>query len=114
LAYCSTGNKTIPQSRKKRPHLPEVIEVIEVIEVRLLTRQVKERSLKILTSMTECIAYPCVERVDFYVHRWEIKLVYREMKQHILKSHFTLRRNLLELINQELLSLILAYNLIRY
>jgi IS4 transposase len=64
--------------------------------------------------MTECMAYPSGEIVDFYVHRWEIELGYREMKQHILKSRFTLRRNLLELINQELLSLILAYNLIRY
>ena len=39
---------------------------------------------------------------------------YREMKQHLLESRFTLRSNLPELIHQELWGLLLAYNLIRY
>jgi hypothetical protein len=100
--------KTTPQSRKKRPHLPEVI------EARLLTRQVKGKSLQVLTSMTDCMAYPSGEIVDLYAHRWEIELGYREMKQHMLESRFTLRSHLPELIHQELWGVLLAYNLIRY
>jgi hypothetical protein len=100
--------KTTPQSRKKRPHLPEVI------EARLLTRQVKGKSLQVLTSMTDCMAYPSGEIVDLYAHRWEIELGYREMKQHMLESRFTLRSNLPELIHQELWGVLLAYNLTRY
>ena len=100
--------KTTPQSRKKRPHLPEVI------EARLLIRQVKGKSIQILTSMTDYMAYPSGEIVDLYAHRWEIELGYRKMKQHMLESRFTLRSNLPELIEQELWGVLLAYNLIRY
>jgi IS4 transposase len=100
--------KTTPQSRKKRPHLPEVI------EPRLLTSQVKGKSLQVLTSMTDCMAYPSGEIVDLYAHRWEIELGNREMKQHMLEYRFTLRSNLPEPIHQELWGVLLAYNLIRY
>jgi len=44
--------KTTPQSRKKRSHLPDVI------AARLLTRRVKGKTIQILTSMTDCMAYP--------------------------------------------------------
>lgn len=100
--------RTTPQSRKKRPHLPSII------EARLIARVVKGKSVQILTSMTDCMAYPSAEIVDLYAHRWEIELGYREMKQHMLESRFTLRSNLPELINQELWGVLLAYNLIRY
>lgn len=100
--------KTTPQSRKKRPHLPEVI------EARLITRKVKGKDVKILTSMLDAMKYPSAEIVDLYAHRWEIELGYREMKQHMLESRFTLRSNLPELIHQELWGVLLAYNLIRY
>lgn len=100
--------KTTPQSRKKRPHLPEVI------EARLVTRKVKGKDVQILTSMLDTMKYPSAEIVDLYAHRWEIELGYREMKQHMLESRFTLRSNLPELIHQELWGLLLAYNLIRY
>jgi hypothetical protein len=100
--------KTTPQAKKKRPHLPDVI------EARLLSRQVKGKTVQILTSMIDSMAYPSSEIVDLYAHRWEIELGYREMKQHMLESRFTLRSNLPELIHQELWGVLLAYNLIRY
>ena len=99
---------TTPQARKKRPHLPMHI------EARLVTRNIKGKEVKILTSMTDNMAYPSAEIVDLYAHRWEIELGYREMKQHMLESRFTLRSNLPELIHQELWGVLLAYNLIRY
>jgi hypothetical protein len=97
-----------PQARKKRPDLPHTM------EARLLNRKVKGKEVQILTSMTDSMAYPSAEIVDLYAHRWEIEMGYREMKQHLLESRFTLRSNLPELIHQELWGLLLAYNLIRY
>tara|TARA_R110002167_G_scaffold241514_1_gene446810 strand:+ start:63 stop:1388 length:1326 start_codon:yes stop_codon:yes gene_type:complete len=99
---------TTPQSRKKRADLPLTI------EARLLTRQVKGKQVQILTSMTDAMAYPSADIVDLYAHRWEIEMGYREMKQYLLESRFTLRSNLPELIMQELWGVLLAYNLIRY
>jgi hypothetical protein len=76
--------------------------------------------------MTDCMAYPSGEIVDLYAHRLEIEieielkleleleLVYREMKQHMLESRFTLRCNIPQLIHQELWGVLLVYNLIRY
>jgi len=83
---------TTPQARKKRPHLPSHI------DARLVTRNIKGKDVKILTSMTDNMAYPSAEIVDLYTHRWEIELGYREMKQHMLESRFTLRSNLPEFI----------------
>ena len=99
---------TTPQSRRKRPDLPHTL------EARLVTRQIKGKTVQILTSMVDPMAYPNADIVDLYGHRWEIEMGYREMKQHLLESRFTLRSNLPELINQELWGLLLAYNLIRY
>lgn len=84
------------------------------MEARLLTRKVKGKTVEILTSMTDVLAYPSAEIVDLYAHRWEIELGYREMKQHMLESRFTLRSQLPELVKQELWGVLLAYNLIRY
>ncbi|WP_137224195.1 IS4 family transposase [Shewanella sp. MEBiC00475] len=99
---------TTPQSRKKRPDLPVTI------EARLTTRQIKGKQVSVLSSMLDPMAYPSAEIVDLYAHRWEIELGYREMKQYMLETRFTLRSNLPELIHQELWGLLLAYNLIRY
>ena len=99
---------TTPQSRTKRPDLPHTL------EARLVTRHIKGKPVQILTSMVDPMAYPSADIVDLYGHRWEIEMGYREMKQHLLESRFTLRSNLPELIHQELWGLLLAYNLIRY
>ena len=99
---------TTPQARKKRESLPITM------QARLISRTIKGKEVQILTSMTDPMSYPSTEIVDLYAHRWEIEMGYREMKQHLLESRFTLRSNLPELIYQELWGLLLAYNLIRY
>ena len=86
----------------------------ESIEARLLTRKIKGKEVQILTSMTDPMAYPSADIVDLYAHRWEIEMGYREIKQYMLESRFTLRSNLPELIIQELWGILLGYNLIRY
>ena len=97
-----------PQSRKKNPTLPEQM------EARLLTKTIKGKERQILTSLTDPMKYPASDIVDLYSHRWEIELGYREMKQYLLESRFTLRSQLPELVKQELWGILLAYNLLRY
>ncbi|MCS6257669.1 transposase, partial [Shewanella baltica] len=99
---------TTPQARKKWPQLPDTL------EARLLTKTVKGKSVAILTSLIDPMRYPSEDIVDLYAHRWEIELGYREIKQHLLESRFTLRSQLPELVIQELWGVLLAYNLIRY
>jgi len=76
--------------------------------------KVNGKESDILTSMTDPMRFPVAEIVDLYAHRWEIELGFREMKQSLLDSQFTLRSNQPELIKQELWGILLAYNLIRY
>lgn len=97
-----------PQARKKFSDLPQSI------EVRLVSRKVNGKESDILTSMTDPMRFPVADIVDLYAHRWEIELGFREMKQSLLDSQFTLRSNQPELIKQELWGILLAYNLIRY
>ena len=97
-----------PQARKKFPDLPKSI------EARLVSRKVNGKECEVLTSMADAMKFPVADIVDLYAHRWEIELGFREMKQSLLDSQFTLRSNQPELIKQELWGILLAYNLIRY
>lgn len=99
---------TTALSRKQFNELPEYI------DVRLLTKTVKEKEVNILTSMTDPLRFPSAEIVDLYSHRWEIELGYREMKQSLLNSEFTLRSKKPEMVRQELWGILLSYNIIRY
>lgn len=97
-----------PQSRKKWEGAPDRI------QARLLTKKVKGREVKILTSMTDPIRFPAADIVDLYAHRWEIELGFREMKQHLMQNELTLRSKTPELAVQELWGVLVAYNLLRY
>lgn len=98
---------TTPQARKKFPTLPNEL------EARLITKKIKGKECRILTSLTDVMRYPSDEIVDLYSHRWEIELGYREMKQTLLNSEYTLRSKRPDMVEQELWGLLLAYNLIR-
>ncbi|WP_077340384.1 IS4 family transposase [Pseudocolwellia agarivorans] len=100
--------KATAQARKKFDDLPESI------EVRLVTKTVKGKEVNILTSLTDPMRFPKADIVDLYSERWEIELGYREMKQTLLNSHFTLRSKKPEMIAQELWGVMLSYNLLRY
>ena len=99
---------TTPQARKKFNDLPEFI------EARLLTKKVKGKIRQVVTSMCDPGRYPKADIVDLYAQRWEIELGYREMKQTMLSSQYTLRSKKPEMIKQELWGILLAYNLVRF
>ncbi|EAB2013420.1 IS4 family transposase [Salmonella enterica] len=100
--------KTSPQARKQWPGLPEEM------TARLLTRRVDGKERKVLTSLGEQSRYPASSVSELYRHRWEIELGYREAKQGMLDSRWTLRSRLPELVRQELWGILLTYNLVRY
>ncbi|WP_281561751.1 IS4 family transposase [Thalassomonas sp. RHCl1] len=98
---------TTPQARKKFNDLPEHI------EARLVNKTVKGKEYRILTSMVDPMRFPSDEMVELYRYRWEIELGYREMKQSLLDSAYTLRSKRPDMIEQELWGVLLCYNLIR-
>lgn len=97
-----------PQARKKWPDLPTTL------RARLLTKTLKGKPVKILTSLVDIKRFPAADIVDLYAHRWEIELGYREMKQYLLQNRLTLRSKTPALIRQELWGVLLAYNLLRF
>lgn len=99
--------KSTPQALKKFPDLPEYV------EARLVTKKIKGKTYRILSSMVDPMRFPSEEMVDLYRYRWEIELGYREMKQTLLNSEYTLRSKRPDMIRQELWGVLLCYNLIR-
>jgi putative transposase len=100
--------KCSPQARKKWSHLAEYT------EMRLISRDIKGKTWRFLTSMTDAMRYPGKEIADLYSHRWEIELGYREIKQGLQDNRLTLRSKKPEMVRQELWGVLLAYNLVRY
>ncbi|WP_299998782.1 IS4 family transposase [uncultured Cedecea sp.] len=97
-----------PQVRKKWNHAPATL------MARLVSKEIKGKTVQILTSMCDPLRYPKADIVDLYGHRWEIEHGFREMKQHLLNNELTLRSKKPELVKQELWGLALAYNLLRF
>ncbi len=100
--------KLSPQARKKWADAPETL------QARLITKTIKGKEVKLLTSMTDPMRYPGADIAELYSHRWEIELGYREMKQYMLQNNLTLRSKTPELVTQELWGMLLAYNLLRF
>ncbi len=99
--------QTTKHAKKNFPDVPEVI------EARLVSKIIKGKTYRILTSMTDRLRFPNSEIVDLYCHRWEIELGYREIKQTMLDSSYHLRSKRPDMVRQEIWGVLLAYNLIR-
>lgn len=67
----------------------------------------------LLTSLLDPVAYPKDEIVALYHERWELELGYGEIKTDMLESRESIRSKSPERVEQELLGVLLAYNLIR-
>lgn len=98
---------TSPQSRKKFDDLPEQM------TARLTSYQLNGKTYRVLSSLIDTLRYPYDEITELYSQRWEIELGFREMKQGMHQSKYTLRSKKPDMVRQELWGLLLAYNLIR-
>ncbi|MBL5860362.1 transposase [Serratia fonticola] len=97
-----------PHAKKKWRDAPETL------TARLVSKEVGDKTLQILTSMCDPLRYPKADTVELYSHRREIEQGFREMKQHLLNNELTLRSKKPELMRQELWDVALAYNLLRF
>ena len=86
----------------------------QTLQARLITKTIKGKEVRLLTSMIDTMKYPGADIAELYSHRWEIELGYREMKQYMLQNQLTLRSKKPELVNQELWGMLVAYNLLRF
>lgn len=98
------------QTRSRHPHL-NFPKTLKLRVIRYRRPGFKTRTL--LTSLLDHTAYPAKEIVELYRERWEIELAYDELKTQTLESNITLRSQSPDRVRQELLGLMIAYNLVR-
>lgn len=67
----------------------------------------------LLTSLLDAKAYPASEIVAMYHERWELELGYDEIKTEMLEARESIRSKSPKAVEQELLGVLLAYNLVR-
>jgi hypothetical protein len=67
----------------------------------------------LLTSLLDAEQYPREEIVALYHERWELELGYDEIKTEMLDNLESIRSKSPERVEQEVLGLLLAYNLVR-
>jgi len=97
-----------PYSRRLDPTLPETW------RVRAIRYQRNGfRAQVLLTSLLDAAAFPSDEIAALYHERWEIELGYDEIKTEMLDSRESIRSKSPERVEQEILGVLLAYNLIR-
>jgi hypothetical protein len=95
-------------TRSKHPELPEAL-LIRVIRYR--RTGFKTRTLA--TSLLDPKTYPAREVAELYHERWELELAYDEIKTQALERKESIRSQSPERVRQELLGLMIAYNLVR-
>ncbi len=97
------------EARAKDPSLPRSF------EARAIGYQIDKSKPKqwLLTSLLDPRAYPQGELVALYHERWEIELVYDEIKTHQLDRLETIRSRSVKGVEQEMWGILLTYNLIR-
>jgi hypothetical protein len=97
-----------PQSRAKDPSLPATY------LARAIAYKIEGAEGQILlTSMLDPKKYPAREVVKLYHERWEVELAFDEVKTVLLEREETIRSRKAKGVEQEIWSLLLAYNLIR-
>lgn len=97
-----------PHSRRLDASLPRTW---RVRAVRYQRKGYRPQTL--LTSMMDANLYPRDEIAALYHERWEIELGYDEIKTEMLERRESIRSKSPERVEQELLGILLAYNLIR-
>ena len=67
----------------------------------------------LLTSMLDPARYPAAELAALYHERWELELMFDEIKTHQLRAQSVLRSQQPSRVRQEIWGILLAYNLVR-
>lgn len=98
--------KVSPQARKKNPSLPEFW------YARAVTYELNGAEKTVLTSLPSD-RYKAKDVAELYHSRWEIEVGFRNLKSSLLDNALVLRSRKVDLLEQEVWGMLLAYNLIR-
>lgn len=101
----------IEVSKQTRANHPELPRTLRIRVIRYRRPGFKTRTL--ITSLLDPKLYPAKEIAELYHERWEIELAYDEIKTQTLENSLTLRSQSPDRIRQEVLGLLIAYNLVR-
>lgn len=97
-----------------RHALSEDSEVARTLEGRVITYQHPGgEPCRLFTDLLDPVLYPADELIDLYHERWEVEIVYDELKTHMLERRECLRSLTPERVEQEVWGLLLTYNLVR-
>ena len=97
-----------PQARRRDPTLPRTW---QMRAIRYHRKGFRPQTL--LTSLLDAQQYPAAELVAVYHERWELELGYDEIKTEMLERRETLRSRAVWGVYQEMLGVLLAYNLVQ-
>jgi hypothetical protein len=98
-------------SREARKQDPSLGKTWRARAIRYQHRGFEPQTL--LTSLVDAERYPRDEIVALYHERWELELGYDELKTEMLAREEAIRSKSPQMVQQEILGLLLAYNLIR-
>lgn len=96
------------QTRRNHPELPETL------RLRVITyRRAGFRARTLVTSLLDPKLYPAREIAELYHERWELELAYDELKTQTLERREAIRSQSPDRVRQEILGVMIAYNLVR-
>lgn len=88
---------------------------LEPIEVRVcsFTLEAGTEVINLVTTILDEALAPCQKLAELYMQRWEIELVFREMKVFLNQSEHALRSQRPDLVKQEIYGILMMHYVIR-
>lgn len=87
---------------------------VRVIDYKLPNLPDGEPQYRLLTTLLDAQAAPCMELAELYHRRWEMEAIYDELKTHLRQSRRVLRSKTAELVRQEFYGWVLMHYAVRW
>ena len=100
-------------SKKQRQASPDGI-TVRVIDYDLPSALAAQPRYRLLTTLLDEQATPALELAALYHQRWEVEVVFDELKTHLLQKRRVLRSKKADLVRQEFYGWVLAHYAVRW
>ena len=110
ISWKKPGQRTAPWSPHEFAALPDTL-TLRQIRVHLEIKGCRSRTILLVTTLLDPVAYPPEDIAALYLERWSVELHFREIKVTLALD--VLRCLTPPMIEKELLLHIIAYNLVR-
>lgn len=87
---------------------------VRVIDYKLPNLPDGEPHYRLLTTLLDADAAPCMELAELYHRRWEMEAIFDELKTHLRQSRRVLRSKTAELVRQEFYGWVLMHYTVRW